>query len=347
MKKTLNIGPKYLLQPKIASCILDVMEENQESSFIFPTGRSPIGAYLMMPMVMAMRNKDFSKANAYYLDEYFGFIGVGTNGESKTYKDFAIHHLNVLPREMFSIPKDKVFQIENIHTPRGSFYEKDKLVTSRRLTEIFLENPKDYELRGLETEEIDEDNLIERYGIKTPLETLVKNGKTVRKFRPEIHIPEDARNSFLIDVKESYESFESRVRKAKPRMAMIGIGVECHPGFNENGTYQESTTHIAILRLSTIKANEDDFKSDVSWYAITQGISTIMCAQEIMLLAFGKTKAGAIYNTLLRDPSSVYPASYIQNHPNVRLYVDNEAFEKCRGKLDELERRGWEVKHNE
>ena len=55
------------------------------------------------------------------------------------------------------------------------------------------------------------------------------------------------------------------------------------------------------------------------------GIATILDAREIVLLAFGEGKAEAVAKMAEGGISSMFPASALQLHPNVKVFLDEAA----------------------
>ena len=55
------------------------------------------------------------------------------------------------------------------------------------------------------------------------------------------------------------------------------------------------------------------------------GVGTILDARRIVLLAFGESKAGIVQRALTEEISANLPATYLQNHPDVTLYLDQAA----------------------
>lgn len=110
---------------------------------------------------------------------------------------------------------------------------------------------------------------------------------------------------------------------------ILGIGENGHIAFNEPGEALNRRTSIVELSQSTIEANARFFESEdeVPKYAISMGMSDIFNAKTIILLANGKKKHDAVKkliegNTI--DPK--LPASFLSLHPNVYIYVDEEAY---------------------
>ncbi|MBO1199253.1 glucosamine-6-phosphate deaminase [Staphylococcus simiae] len=124
------------------------------------------------------------------------------------------------------------------------------------------------------------------------------------------------------------KQYEQLLKQSGPRdIQILGIGENGHIGFNEPGTAFDSQTGIVNLSKSTIEANSRyfDHPDDVPRQAISMGLSSILQAKRIILLAFGAKKKQAISNMLNLDPTTDVPATILQTHPNVEIYLDTEA----------------------
>ena len=110
-------------------------------------------------------------------------------------------------------------------------------------------------------------------------------------------------------------------------LQVLGIGQNGHIAFNEPGTPFDSVTHEVALTESTIKANARFFDSidEVPKSAICMGISNIMTAKEILLIAKGKNKAQAVKDMLEGPINEAVPASVLQKHPHVTVVLDQDA----------------------
>jgi glucosamine-6-phosphate deaminase len=108
---------------------------------------------------------------------------------------------------------------------------------------------------------------------------------------------------------------------------ILGIGGNAHIGFNEPGTPFDVTTHKVALTEETIEANKRFFDKaeDVPRFAYSMGIKSIMEAKEIILMAYGESKAEAIKATVDGEITEDVPSSILQKHDNVVLIVDEEA----------------------
>jgi glucosamine-6-phosphate deaminase len=138
-----------------------------------------------------------------------------------------------------------------------------------------------------------------------------------------IHIP-----SSEGDLAQDCDDYNAALAEHTIDLQVLGIGSDGHIGFNEPGTPFDSVTHIVDLKESTIKDNARFFDNDVTkvpTQAITMGISNVMAAKRIMLLASGENKAPAIQATVMGVVTENVPASVLQNHPDVVLIVDDAA----------------------
>ena len=110
-------------------------------------------------------------------------------------------------------------------------------------------------------------------------------------------------------------------------LQILGIGNNGHIGFNEPGTPFGSLTHIVELTESTREANKRFFASidEVPTHAVTMGVKTVMQARSIILMAIGPAKAPIMKEMLQGPVTEKVPASVLQLHPDVTVYMDYEA----------------------
>ena len=110
-------------------------------------------------------------------------------------------------------------------------------------------------------------------------------------------------------------------------LQLLGIGNNGHIGFHEPGTPFGSLTHVVELTESTREANKRFFKSidEVPTHAVTMGVKTVMQARSIILMAIGPAKAPIMKEMLQGPVTEKVPASVLQLHPDVTVYMDFEA----------------------
>lgn len=120
-------------------------------------------------------------------------------------------------------------------------------------------------------------------------------------------------------------------------LQLLGIGENGHIGFNEPGAVFEKETHLVTLTEQTRESNARFFEnlSQVPTHAFTMGIKNIMDARKILLLATGKNKAKALYDSFFGPVTPGVPASILQLHNDCTVIADEEALSLIR------EKTGW------
>ena len=100
-----------------------------------------------------------------------------------------------------------------------------------------------------------------------------------------------------------------------------------HVACNEPGAGLGEKTHIAKLAEVTRAAIAADFGTleQTPKQGITIGIHTILCAKKILLVGFGARCAKAANATLTGRPETFIPASFLQLHTDVEVYLDSDA----------------------
>lgn len=110
-------------------------------------------------------------------------------------------------------------------------------------------------------------------------------------------------------------------------LQILGIGSNGHIAFNEPGTPFDSVTHVVDLTENTIKDNSRLFASidEVPRKAFTMGLSNIMSAKKIVIMANGAGKAKAVFGLVKGEVTEEVPASILQNHADCTLICDEAA----------------------
>jgi glucosamine-6-phosphate deaminase len=112
---------------------------------------------------------------------------------------------------------------------------------------------------------------------------------------------------------------------AKVALAVVGVGRNGHLAFNEPGTPINSVTHVAQLTDETRADNSTYFRTGkVPETAITMGLSTIMRADKIVVLALGAKKTRAVESLIKGKWDSKWPISALASHQNVTVIMDKE-----------------------
>ncbi|MEO2013229.1 MAG: glucosamine-6-phosphate deaminase [Fuerstiella sp.] len=108
---------------------------------------------------------------------------------------------------------------------------------------------------------------------------------------------------------------------------LLGIGRTGHIGFNEPGSDETTRTRLITLDSVTRTDAASDFfgAENVPRRAITMGVGSILNAWKIFILAFGENKAAIVARTVEGPPASSVPATYLQQHRNVEMLLDQAA----------------------
>lgn len=146
--------------------------------------------------------------------------------------------------------------------------------------------------------------------------------------KPEnTHIPDGELKS-AEKIKEFCESYEKAIDAAGGiDIQILGIGRSGHIGFNEPGSSLSSRTRAVYLNDITIRDAAADFEgiANVPPRALTMGISTILKAKKIILLAWGEKKADIVRKALEGAVTDKIPATFLQYHQATTFHIDETA----------------------
>jgi glucosamine-6-phosphate deaminase len=147
----------------------------------------------------------------------------------------------------------------------------------------------------------------------------------------KLNIPEASTyvpNGMTKDVAKHCENYEEAIRRAGGiDLQLLGIGTDGHIGFNEPSSSLASRTRLKTLTQRTIADNARFFTSEaeVPHHVITMGIGTIMEARQILVMAFGPSKAAAVAMMVEGPLTANCPASVLQMHRKCTLIIDEDA----------------------
>jgi galactosamine-6-phosphate isomerase len=125
------------------------------------------------------------------------------------------------------------------------------------------------------------------------------------------------------------ESFINR--KGGIDVSVLGLGMNGHIGLNEPGTSPDLYVHVVDVASETQRVGQKYFKQQQQLTrGITLGIATLLQSNQIILIVSGKHKAKIVKQLLESDVSAEIPASYLKDHPDCTLYLDEEAAQLIR-----------------
>ena len=111
-------------------------------------------------------------------------------------------------------------------------------------------------------------------------------------------------------------------------LLVMGVGEQGQVGFNEAGSTLQSRYRLVHLPYKSRKRQAGYFGGNVMntpELALTMGISTMMSAHKIILMAWGENKADVVARVVEGDFGPDCPASFFQLHQNVKIYVDENS----------------------
>ena len=111
-------------------------------------------------------------------------------------------------------------------------------------------------------------------------------------------------------------------------LQLLGIGANGHIGFNEPAEGLAALTHRVTLHDGTRRDNAALFGGDperVPREALSMGMATILKTGAVILIATGQRKAGCIERTVRGPLTTQLPASFLQTHRSIELYLDAAA----------------------
>ncbi|MEV7610457.1 glucosamine-6-phosphate deaminase [Microbacterium sp. NPDC089320] len=136
-------------------------------------------------------------------------------------------------------------------------------------------------------------------------------------------------NGDAADLTAACAEYEDAIREAGGvDLQILGIGTDGHIAFNEPGSSLASRTRVKTLTAQTREDNARFFGGDVEavpYHCLTQGLGTIMDARRIVLVATGEAKAEAVAQLVEGAVSARWPATILQHHPRVTVFVDDAA----------------------
>lgn len=108
-------------------------------------------------------------------------------------------------------------------------------------------------------------------------------------------------------------------------LAIVGLGLNGHIGFNEPGSTADSPTRVVDLHPRSQEVAEGYGTEGTPERGITIGLARLLEAAELWLLVTGERKAEILRAAVEGPETSAVPASYLRRHPNCRVLADDAA----------------------
>ena len=134
-------------------------------------------------------------------------------------------------------------------------------------------------------------------------------------------------SSLESDAPESVRRHEQRIAQLGGLdVIVLGLGQNSHLGFNEPGSAEDSPARLVQLDPVSIEANRKWFSGDFApSLGVTVGLRTLLAARHVLIMAYGDNKIAAVKNMIKGPRTDQCPASLLQGHPDVRVFLDHAA----------------------
>lgn len=134
-----------------------------------------------------------------------------------------------------------------------------------------------------------------------------------------------------IDRKEVYNYCRNYEQKIEDfgglDLVLVSVGLVGNIAYNEPGSQSSSTTRLMLLDSQSQKDLKHFYLSanDIPSSSITMGISTLLNAKEVVLIAWGENKAAIVRELIEGKMDDSVPASFLQLHKNPHVVIDLDA----------------------
>lgn len=111
-------------------------------------------------------------------------------------------------------------------------------------------------------------------------------------------------------------------------LAVLGLGPNGHLGFNEPPSDPSSPTREVPLSTASLASNAAYAPAlPVPRTALTAGLGVLLTARRVILLVSGSGKREIVHRALEGPVTPEVPASFLQQHPELVVVVDRDAWE--------------------
>ena len=248
------------------------------------------------------------------------------NGIKHTYERIPAH---IYEDETFAsrIIAEKI--VSQINAQNGRF--RLGLTTGSSPVFVFQELVRLYKEGVVSFKDVEVYSIDEYY--PAPADSFSRNRRLYQDFIEKVDIkPENVFVPKLTEIHDSaYVSEFCATFDAKATgldFLVMGTGEKGQIGFNETGASEQSRTKTVLLPYASRKRQAKNFAGDIAKTpksAIAMGISTMMSAKQICLIAWGEDKAQVVKRIAEDKADSSCPASYLQKHGNISIYVDENS----------------------
>lgn len=145
------------------------------------------------------------------------------------------------------------------------------------------------------------------------------------------HVDVAPENVFTLDgsiaqteINAHCQQFEERIREfGGLDIVVMGLGRRGNIMMNEPGSNSSSITRLILMdTTSRAEMARNMGVENLPKCSLTMGVSTILSARKIYLLAWGEDKASIIVKAVEENATETLPASFLQLHSNATVCID-------------------------
>ena len=141
-----------------------------------------------------------------------------------------------------------------------------------------------------------------------------------------VFVPKLTEAKEAAEVSEFCADYDAKARNLD--LLVMGMGEKGQIGFNEAGTTEHSRTRTVLLPYASRKRQMKNFGGNLLATpntAIGMGISTMMSAKKVHLVAWGEDKADVVKRVSEDKADASCPASLLQKHDAISMYVEDNS----------------------
>jgi len=123
-------------------------------------------------------------------------------------------------------------------------------------------------------------------------------------------------------------NYEAKIKqKGGLDLVLVSVGLVGNLAYNEPGSNIGSRTRLMLLDNESRRDLKHFYNNSgqIPAYAFTVGLSSIMDADQVILMAWGEHKAGILKKVIEHKADDNVPASLLQLHKNARVVLDVSA----------------------
>ena len=145
--------------------------------------------------------------------------------------------------------------------------------------------------------------------------------------KPEnVFVPKLTEAKEAAEVSEYCTAYDEKARGLD--LLVMGMGEKGQVGFNEAGATEHSRTRTVLLPYASRKRQMKNFGGNLAATpntAVAMGISTMLSAKKIHLVAWGEDKAAVVKRVSEDKADASCPASLLQKHDAISIYVEDNS----------------------